>query len=52
MSWSDMKLVFALTYAQAIRTVVDQGEAALCTELERWELEAREAVATALARVA
>jgi hypothetical protein len=52
MSWADMKLVFAVTYAQAIRAVVDQGEDALRTELERWEPEAREAVATALARVA
>jgi hypothetical protein len=52
MSWTDMKLVFAMTYAQAIRSVLDQGEAALRTEIERWEPEARKAVANALARVA
>lgn len=52
MSWTDMKLVFAVTYAQSIRVVVDEGEDALRTEVERWEPEAREVVAKALARVA
>lgn len=35
MSWTDMKLVFALTHARAIRAVVDQSDAALRIELER-----------------
>jgi hypothetical protein len=52
MSWTDMKLVFALTYAQAIHAVVEQGKDALRTEVERWEPGAREAVADALAQVA
>jgi hypothetical protein len=52
MSRTEMKLVFAITYAQAIRAVVDQGEAALRNEVERWEPVARDAVARALARVA
>jgi hypothetical protein len=52
MSWNDMKLVFALTYAQAIRAVIDHGEAALRTEVERWEPEAPEGVVNALAEAA
>jgi hypothetical protein len=51
MSWRDMKVVFAITYAQAIRTVVDQGVDALRSEIERWDPDAREAVAAALAEV-
>jgi hypothetical protein len=52
MSWLDMKVVFAITYAEAIRAVVDQGENALRSEIEKWEPDAREAVAAALADVA
>jgi hypothetical protein len=52
MSWTDMKLVFAIAYTQAIRAFVDQGDDALRSELERWEPEARKAVANALAQVA
>ena len=52
MSWTDMKFVFAITYAQAIRAFVDQGDNALRTEIERWEPEARATVARALAEVA
>jgi len=52
MSWTDMKLVFAITYAQAIQAFADQGEGALRSEVERWEPEARAAVARALAEVA
>jgi hypothetical protein len=52
MSWSDMKFVFAITYAQAIRAFVDKGDNALRTEIERWEPEARATVARALAEVA
>jgi hypothetical protein len=52
MSWSDMKFVFAITYAHAIRAFVDQGEEALRSELERWEPYVRATVASALAEVA
>jgi hypothetical protein len=51
MSWADMKLVFALAYAQSIRAVVEGGDDALRAEIERWEPETREAVADALAEV-
>ena len=52
LSWSEMKFIFAISYAQAIRAFVDQGEGALHSELERWEPEARATVARALAEVA
>ena len=52
LSWSDMKFVFAISYAQAIQAFVDQGEDALRSELERWEPDARATVARALAEVA
>jgi hypothetical protein len=52
LSWSDMKFIFAISYAQAIHAFVDQGEEALRSELERWEPEARATVARALAEVA
>jgi hypothetical protein len=45
-------VVFAIAYTQAIRAFVDQGDDALRSELERWEPEARKAVANALAQVA
>ena len=47
-----MKFIFAISHAQAIRAFVDQGEEALRSEVERWEPEARAAVARALAEVA
>jgi hypothetical protein len=52
MSWAEMKIVFATTYAQAIRAVVDQGDDALRLEVERWDAGAREAVTRALTDVA
>ena len=52
LSWSEMKFIFAISYAQAISAFVDQGEEALRVELERWEPEARATVARALAEVA
>jgi hypothetical protein len=52
LSWEEMKFIFAISYAQAIRAFVDQGEEALRSELERWEPEARATVARALAEVA
>ena len=47
-----MEFVFAISYAQAIRAFVDDGEGALQSELERWEPEVRATVARALAEVA
>jgi hypothetical protein len=44
-----MKLVFAISYAQAIQAFVDRGDDALHAELERWEPEARATVTQALA---
>jgi hypothetical protein len=52
LTWREMKFIFAVSYAQAIRAVVDEGEDALRSEVGRWESEAREAVARALAEVA
>ena len=52
LSWSEMKLIFAISYAQAISAFVDQGDGALRSEVERWEPDARTAVARALAEVA
>jgi hypothetical protein len=52
LGWSEMKFIFAISYAQAIHAFVDQGEGALRSELERWEPEARATVARALADVA
>ena len=52
LSWSELKYIFAISYAQAIRAFVDQGEEALRSELERWEPDARATVARALAEVA
>ncbi len=51
LSWEEMKFS-AISYAQAISAFVDQGEEALRLELERWEPDARAAVASALAEVA
>ena len=52
LSWSEMKFIFAISYAHAIHAFVDQGDGALRSELERWESEARATVARALAEVA
>ena len=52
LSWSEVKFIFAISYVQAISALVDQGEDALRSELERWEPEARATVARALADVA
>ena len=52
LTWSELKFIFAISYAQAIQAFVDQGEDALRSELERWEPEARATVARALAEVA
>ena len=52
LSWSEMKFIFAISYAQAIQAFVENGDEALRTEVERWEPEAREAVGRALAEVA
>jgi hypothetical protein len=51
MSWTDMKLVFALSFAQAIGAVVKDGDVALRSEIERWEPESRAFISRALAEV-
>jgi hypothetical protein len=52
LSWTEMKFIFAISHAQAIQAFVENGDEALRTEVERWEPEAREAVAQVLAEVA
>ncbi len=48
----ELALVIALSCANEIRAVVDQGDEALLLELERWEPNTRETLARALAEVA
>ena len=52
LSWSEMKFIFAISYAQGISAFLDHGEEALRSELAQWEPEARATVARALAEVA
>ena len=52
MSREEMKLVFAISYAQAIRDFADLGHDALRSEIGQWEPEARASVARALADMA
>ena len=52
LSWDDLNLVFALTYAMEIRAVVDNGDDALQSEVESWEPETRITIARLLAEVA
>jgi hypothetical protein len=52
MGWNEMKLVFAITFAQQIRDVIDRGEDALRSEVGRWEPDDRATLARALAEVA
>ena len=52
LSWSEMKFIFAISYAQAISAFFDHGDDALRSEIESWEPEARESVARVLAEVA
>ncbi len=49
MGWGEMKLVFAISHAHAIGAFVEHGDDAVRAEVERWEPEARAAVARALA---
>ncbi len=51
LSWDELKFVFAISHAQAIRAFVDQGDEALRSEVERWEPDARATIARALAEV-
>ena len=48
----ELALVIAMSCANEIRAVVDQGDEALRLELERWEPNTRETLARALAEVA
>ena len=52
MTWQEMKLVFAISHAQAISAFVEGGDDAVRAEVEQWEPEARATVARALAEVA
>jgi hypothetical protein len=51
LSWDELNLVFAMTYAAEIRAVVDKGDDALRSALKRWEPDTRAAVARALAEL-
>ena len=52
LSRDELNLVFALTYRPEVRAVIDNGEDALCSELERWEPDTRAVLARVLAEVA
>lgn len=51
LSTDELALVIAMSCANEIRAVVDQGDGALRLELERWEPETRQKLARALAEV-
>ena len=51
LSWNELSLIFATTYAPAIRAVVDHGDEALRAELQAWEPESRAALSRALSAV-
>jgi hypothetical protein len=52
LSWDDLNLVFALTHVTEIRAVVDNGDDALRSELDRMGPETRATLARFLAEVA
>ena len=52
LSTDELALVIAMSCANEIRAVVDQGDGALCLELQRWEPDTRQTLARALAQVA
>ena len=52
LSTDELALVIAMSCANEIRAVVDQGDGALRLELQRWEPDTRETLARALAEVA
>jgi len=51
LSWDELNIVFAMTYAAEVRAVVDNGDDALRSELQGLEPETRAALARALAAV-
>ena len=51
LSWDELNLVFALSYAAEIRAVVDLGDDALRSELGKWESNERAVLARVLAEV-
>ena len=51
LSDDELNFVFALTHATEIRAVVDNGDEALRSEVERWTPKARATLARALAEV-
>jgi hypothetical protein len=42
LSWDELNLVFAMSYASEIRSVVERGDDALRSELEKWEPDTRQ----------
>ena len=51
LSDAELNAIFALTCANEIQAVADQGEGALLSALERWEPDMRQTIARALAQV-
>ena len=51
LSWDELNLVFALSYATEIRAVVDSGDDALRSKLEKWAPEQRATLARVLAEL-
>jgi hypothetical protein len=51
LSWDELNMVFAMSYASEIRAVVDQGDEALRSALRRWDAESRAALSRALAAI-
>jgi hypothetical protein len=51
LSWDDMCLLTALYYATEVRAVLDHGDEALRSELEKWEPSGRATLARVLAEV-
>jgi hypothetical protein len=51
LSWDELNLVFALSHASWIRAVVERGDDALRSELEKWTPDERATFARTLAEV-
>jgi hypothetical protein len=51
LSWDELNLVFAMSHASEIRAVVERGDDALRSELERWTQDERATFARALAEL-
>ena len=51
LSWDELNLVFAMTHVSEIRAVVERGDDALRSELEKWSPDERATFAHMLAEV-